>query len=469
MRPGTRWPIGPFTLTLLGLLILETFILIASLLGPAESKSAFLGYAALFSVFGVFAELVGLGFWGSPRAFPQLVVCVVALYLLIPSQAIGAIGASRVSVGLVRALSGRLRKRTAGLDAALNESGPGAGKSKVDISTALMAALTNVNLWKAVSIEITGAFLGYAAAAGWSGSTLFSGLESKRITVVLCFLFVHWLLSGVDYSVTYSASVSRTALLFVGQLRDYGSVLAVGSVLGRLVAGLGLGPVALYAFLLYAALLSYALWLNLGVSETYMSTIEGLTHVIEAKCRYMMGHGATVALLSAATARKLALSDEMVMRIYWAAYVHDIGMLATNEELVDKESPLSFEEWLAMSRHVVEGYKLATMIPFLSVCTAGPLYHHERYDGSGYPMGLKGKAIPFEARLVALADVYHSMMRPRPYRPAHTHDDVVREIKKLSGAWFDPGLTEIFIRACDELQRWGLDAFNRVYNVHNRC
>ncbi|HHY37538.1 MAG TPA: HD domain-containing protein [Clostridia bacterium] len=469
MKPGARLPAELFTLALVGLLISEMFVLITLLLGPAESEVAFFGYTAFFSILGVFAELVGLGFWGRAQTFPQLFVCVVALYSLSPSQAIGAVVASRISASLVRVLLGCSTKRTIELDIALDHLGRLPGKASTDLSSTIMATLGEAKLWKGVSIQVTGAFIGYALAAGWIPWTPFTGLEVRRVTVVVCFLLVHWFLTGLDYCITYGASISRTALLFLGQLWAYGLILAVGSVFSLLITRIHLGPTALYAFLLYVALLSYALWLNLGVSETYKSTIEGLTCVIENRYRYMVGHGATVALLSAATARKLALSDKMVARVYWAAYVHDIGMLGINDELFDKETPLTYEEWLEMSRHVVEGYRLSTMIPFLSLCTAGPLYHHERYDGSGYPMGLKGRAIPLEARVVALADAYHSMIWPRPYRPARTHDEAVCEIKRLSGAWFDPGLTDVFIRVCDEFQRWGIDAFDRIYNIHNRC
>lgn len=456
MRSRTRRAAGRFGFVLFCVMGVETVVLGVLLKESQYSVTSLMGYVLFYGALGVFAELFGLGFWSSPREFPQLLVGAIAVYSLLPPASPLAVGASRIGTGLVRSYA-RYQKKPDILGTATSEP-------KIHA----FAGIADRHLWKAVFIQLNGALLGVMIASRWGKGDVF-GLKGEGILALLVFLVTVFLLSGIDYILSYRAQIARTVQLWLRESRGYGIVFLLACFLARVLGSLGLGLEASYAFLLYVALLSYALWLNLGVSQTYRATIESLTYVIEAKYGYMLGHGAAVAVLSAAMARKLALEEDMVTRIYWSGYIHDIGILALDERVIDKETPLSWNEWLAVSRHTVEGYKLTIMTPFLSLSTAGPLYHHERYDGYGYPMGLKGNAIPLEARIVALADTYHSMIVDRPYRPGHTHEGAVNEIRRLSGTSFDPNLTQVFLDVCDEFERWGRDAFDRVYNIYSRC
>ncbi len=144
-------------------------------------------------------------------------------------------------------------------------------------------------------------------------------------------------------------------------------------------------------------------------------------------------------------AQRVGLSDAEVVTVSLVALLHDIGKLAISESILDKPGPLSEAEWEAMRRHCEIGHRIVASSPDLVDVAVGVLHHHERWDGKGYPRGLKGEEIPIASRIVALADAFDAMTSDRPYRAALSLEEAKAEIARQAGLQFDPYLTQEFL------------------------
>ena len=160
-----------------------------------------------------------------------------------------------------------------------------------------------------------------------------------------------------------------------------------------------------------------------------------------------LGHGARVAALAEPIALELGWDRERIRSLRWAAPLHDVGKVKVRPQLVGKPGPLTVEELAEMRRHPAAGAQL--VLPLRKFHDALPyvLFHHERWDGGGYPAGLTGRRIPVEARILAVADAFDAMISPRPYRPALTHERALAEVQAGAGTQFDPTAAEIFVEA----------------------
>ena len=153
-------------------------------------------------------------------------------------------------------------------------------------------------------------------------------------------------------------------------------------------------------------------------------------------------HGVRTAILAAALARRLGLDAGTVRRLRLAALLHDIGKVGVPGAVLRKPGPLTDEEWAAVRRHPEVGAEIVARVPGLTPVAEIILAHHERWDGSGYPRGLKGEEIPVEARILAVADVYDALRSDRPYRPAWSEEEALSYIRAQSGRLFDPRVVE---------------------------
>jgi len=144
-------------------------------------------------------------------------------------------------------------------------------------------------------------------------------------------------------------------------------------------------------------------------------------------------------------ARKLDFLDTEIEYIEYAAILHDIGKIGIEDRILGKEGGLTDEEYEKVKKHPVIGAKIIESIEFLKKCSDTVLYHHERYDGKGYPDGLKGEAIPKFARLLAIVDSYDAMNSDRPYRKKLSAQEILDELKNEAGKQFDPNMVKVFI------------------------
>jgi len=160
---------------------------------------------------------------------------------------------------------------------------------------------------------------------------------------------------------------------------------------------------------------------------------------------HTQGHGARVAALAEPVAARLGWDRERIRSLRYAAPLHDIGKLRVRGEVLAKPGPLTLDELDEIRRHPRAGAQL--LLPLRSARHALPyvLFHHECWDGSGYPAGLRGRSIPLEARLLCVADAFDAMISPRPYRRALGHAHAIAEVERCAGTQFDPHLPELFV------------------------
>ncbi len=184
---------------------------------------------------------------------------------------------------------------------------------------------------------------------------------------------------------------------------------------------------------------------NQDLILAYDDTIAGWAHALELRDGNTEGHSQRVAELAVELAAAMGLRGEVLLHIRRGAILHDIGKMAIPDSILKKDGELTEEEWQVMKMHPVYSYNLLSQIEFLRPALDIPYAHHERWDGSGYPRGLKGEEIPLAARIFAVVDVWDALTDNRMYRPAWKPEDALAYIRSLSGTQFDPKVVETFV------------------------
>jgi PAS domain S-box-containing protein len=182
-----------------------------------------------------------------------------------------------------------------------------------------------------------------------------------------------------------------------------------------------------------------------NLSEAYERTIEGWVHALDLRDRETEGHTQRVTNLTVKVARALGFSEEQLVHIRRGALLHDMGKMAIKDEILQKPGPLTDAEWEEMRKHPVHTREMLSPISYLKPAMDIPNSHHERWDGSGYPEGLKGEDIPLVARLFAIVDVWDALGSDRPYRKKSPPDEVAAYLRKEAGRLFDPELVNLFL------------------------
>lgn len=168
---------------------------------------------------------------------------------------------------------------------------------------------------------------------------------------------------------------------------------------------------------------------------------------------YLSGHSSRVAYYADPLARRLGLDTEKRRRLHIAAHLHDVGKVRVDTAIVDKPGPLDPGEWVEMRRHPVEGFFIIDGLVHPHIAET-VLSHHERFDGSGYPLGRSGTGIPHLARILLVADAYDAMTSDRPYQPALSPDHALAELQTHAGTQFDPEVVDAMVAVAEE-HRWG--------------
>ena len=184
---------------------------------------------------------------------------------------------------------------------------------------------------------------------------------------------------------------------------------------------------------------------------TFQQTIEGLAKAIDKMDRYTAGHSERVATYATHLAMRLGLSVEAMEIVRQSALMHDIGKIGCVMNL-NKPGKLTQDEYEVFKRHPAYGRDILDPIRFLHPLIPGVHLHHERWDGRGYPLGLKGNGVPLIARIISVADTYDAMTSDRAYRRALPHEVAVGEIERCSGSQFDPEVAHSFTAGIDEFR-----------------
>ncbi|MCR5468465.1 MAG: diguanylate cyclase, partial [Lachnospiraceae bacterium] len=182
------------------------------------------------------------------------------------------------------------------------------------------------------------------------------------------------------------------------------------------------------------------------IGKMTLGTIITIANTVDAKDKYTGGHSIRVAEGARAIARELAWSEEECQNIYNIAMLHDIGKIAIPDSVLNKAGRLNEQEEIVMRQHANIGYEILKEINILDHVEDGAHYHHERWDGNGYPAGLAGEEIPLVARIICISDSYDAMNSDRVYRKKFTHERIIERFKEGAGTQFDPKLAELFVK-----------------------
>jgi HD-GYP domain-containing protein (c-di-GMP phosphodiesterase class II) len=189
---------------------------------------------------------------------------------------------------------------------------------------------------------------------------------------------------------------------------------------------------------------------NQELTLAYDTTLEGWSKALELRDKETQGHTRRVTDLTLELAKRMNVPESQLTQIRRGVLVHDIGKMGVPDNILRKAGPLTEEEWVEMRKHPQYAFDLLYPIYYLRPALDVAYYHHEWWDGSGYPSGIKGHNIPLSARIFAVVDVWDAMLSDRPYRAAMKKRDVINYIRALSGKQFDPAVVEVFLQMMKE-------------------
>ncbi|SEI85703.1 HDIG domain-containing protein [Deinococcus reticulitermitis] len=190
---------------------------------------------------------------------------------------------------------------------------------------------------------------------------------------------------------------------------------------------------------------------NRNLSEANDLTLRALGAALERRDDETGGHTQRVVQLSGRLAQALGWDEEQGRALRWGAYLHDLGKIAIPDRILHKRGPLDPEERQLIQRHTTAGYEMLQDLHFLPAETLDLVrYHHERWDGTGYPAGLRGTRIPESARIFSIIDVYDALTNARPYKPAWSRERALQEIRAGAGTHFDPEYVKVFLQLLEE-------------------
>ncbi len=272
---------------------------------------------------------------------------------------------------------------------------------------------------------------------------------------------LYYLLAAGFYAVTNVTIVSIAlgilskkspfSIWFVNMRSLIPSFLALAP-LGLLMSMLytNYGPIGIILLFVPLLLARHSFQLYVDMRKNYLNTVEALVQALEAKDSYTSGHSSRVAQWSVKLAEKLGLPEDRLEFIKYAGVLHDVGKIGVSENILNKKGQLEDSEWEMIRNHPVIGQNIIKGIDFLFDVGSAVRYHHERYDGTGYPEGIVGEAILLESRIIAVADTYDAMTSDRSYRKGLSSGEALVELKRVAGTQLDPKIVQVFCSIVQE-------------------
>ena len=185
---------------------------------------------------------------------------------------------------------------------------------------------------------------------------------------------------------------------------------------------------------------------NIQLLSAYEATIEGWTQALDLRDKETEGHSRRVSEMTVKLAQAYGMSEEDILQIRRGALLHDMGKIGIPDSILHKPGALSDEEWVTMRKHPQFAFDMLKSVDYLKSALDIPYCHHEKWDGTGYPRGLRGEDIPIAARLFAVVDVWDALTSDRPYRDAWKKDKALEHIRDQSGKHFDPQIVDLFLK-----------------------
>lgn len=232
-----------------------------------------------------------------------------------------------------------------------------------------------------------------------------------------------------------------------GIVATYIALAPIGFIMAMVYVSIGIWGIILFFFPLILARRSFELYTKMR--KVYLDTIRALAAAIDAKDPYTKGHSERVAEMSVGLAQELNLPGRDIENIEYTALLHDIGKIGIDDRILGKESSLTSQEFDKIKEHPAIGANIIEPVDFLKNSYEAIYHHHERYNGKGYPDGIKSKDIPILARIIAVADAYDAMGSDRPYRKKLDKDKILKELNDQSGKQFDPEVVKALISILD--------------------
>ena len=190
---------------------------------------------------------------------------------------------------------------------------------------------------------------------------------------------------------------------------------------------------------------------NIELSLAYDATIEGWSYALDLRDKETEGHTQRVTQLTISIARKVGMSNAELVHVRRGALLHDMGKMGVPDTILLKPGPLTDDEWVIMRQHPRFVYDMLSPIAYLRPPLDIPYCHHEKWDGTGYPRGLKGEQIPLAARIFAVVDVWDALTSDRPYRSAWSKEKTLEHIRAGAGTHFDSEIVDVFLKKMNDV------------------
>ena len=298
----------------------------------------------------------------------------------------------------------------------------------------------------ALSVGVAG--LTYQYVGGVVGFQNFFKFALPAALCALTYCVVNSILVTMVISLSQETRITTVWRVNIKEMiPSYLAEAPIGFIMAIVYVDVGIIGILLFFLPLLLARRSFELYTKMR--KVYLDTIRALAAAIDAKDPYTKGHSERVAKMSLIIAQELNLSGREIENIEYTALLHDIGKIGIADNILGKVSSLTNKEFDKIKEHTVMGAKIIEPVDFLKNSYKSIYHHHEKYNGKGYPDGLKSEDIPLLARIIAVADAYDAMGSDRPYRKKLNKDKILKELKDQSGKQFDPEVVKVLISVLD--------------------
>lgn len=299
-----------------------------------------------------------------------------------------------------------------------------------------------------LTISTTGAWMAYT----YAGGTIIKNVASAHIIPLGLAALAYFVLNSFIVS-TILALQKNTSVIdmwsnnFRWATPNYLAQTPLGFLMAIIYRQISWWAVTFIMLPLFIAYWAYKLYIEMR--KEHLGIIQAMAAAVEARDPYTEKHSKRMAEYAMATARELGLSIYYSEIVRYATILHDIGKIGVSDQILSKNGPLNEKEWDEIKKHSIIGAEILTQINSFSEPSKLIYHHHERYNGGGYPNGLKGEEIPLGSRIIAVVDAYDAMISRRPYREAMSREEAIAELKKNAGKQFDKKVVEAFLKVLD--------------------